>query len=335
MPPKPSVQLKGDEGVDAEEFLDLDNSDEGPPLHWRKPRIHPEIVNHGAAIARLAVELARLDRVTKRTDGKPVSSFLVEANELLNGACELVPSVTPLGSEDINPREVDAWVRRRIEKTCKRPVVPWEDICAEGEQAKNAPTRKVEMLRDGKPFTYTWKAYVQIEKEEGLRALLLRHAERIVFGDESARKHLKKIKLALWRLAHFKARLTWPIRKRKKWLKKRAKRAARSRKRLNVTNLLRESRWHWTRGLMLEALKAAPRNLNDARRTWLLDVVDRWRTASCRDFAGRLLAEAKAGLMREVDFNAIAFTRQLNPRGGSQRNSDVKPRTSDQEKGET
>jgi hypothetical protein len=318
MPPKPSVQLNDDEGVDAEEFLDLGNSDEGPPLHWRNPKIHPEIVNHGAAIARLAVELARLDRVTTRTDGKPVSSFLVEAKELLNGACELVPSVTILNGEGINTGEVNAWVRRRIEKTYKRPVVvPWEDICAEGKPAKNAPTRKVEILRDGKPFTYTWKAYVQIEKEEGLRALLSRHADRAAFGDEAARKYLKKITLALWRLAHFKERRTWPIRKRKKWLKKRAKRAARSRKRPNVAKLIRKSRWYWTRGLMLEALKAAPRNSTDTRRMWVLDVVDKWKAASCRDFAGRLLAAAKAGVLREVDFNAIALTRHLNPPGGS------------------
>jgi hypothetical protein len=321
MPKKQNAELPGDDEGYDDELVESEGAKKTlppAPLHWHEPKVHPEIVNHGAAIARLAVELARLDRMTTKSNQKKASAYLAEANALLNDACGLLPTIVNLSRPSADERE--RWSKERIEILCESPVVPWRDICAEGVLAKAAPKRKVKMQNgDGKLFTFTWKAYTQIEKSEGLRALLLRHAERMIFGNEWASKHLKKIERALVRFAHFKARKTWKVTRRKAWLQGRKRRAAKSRKRHKLSTLIRKSRWYWTVPMMVAAIKSTTLKDGLILRAWGREVIEHWRAAACRNFADRLLREAKAGVMSEKDFDAIAITRSLNPPGGCNR----------------
>lgn len=331
--------------IDESEDADENNDDElmesegtemplpPAPLHWHEPKVHPEIVSHGVAIAQLAIELARLNRATATSNQKSPLDYLAEANELLNHACGLVPSIINLSRPSADEKE--KWHKERLAIITERPVVPWRDICAEGVLAKDAPKRKVKMLNgEGKPFTYVWKAYTQIDKPEGLRALLLRHAERMAFGQGWASKHFKKIELALVRFAHFRTRKTWESERRKAWLQCRKKRADKSRKRPKLLKLLRSSSWYWNAPMMVDAIKLTPMNDGIALRAWGCEVIEQWKAAACRDFADRLLRAAKAGEMTTVNFDAIAETRKLHPPGGgNRRTSGDEPRTSGSKRG--
>lgn len=344
------MAAKQDENGMAEDWHDDDERSNGdrmvPPLHWKEPKLHPEIVAHGAELARLAVELTRLEHGRGNKDVSPLDC-LHDAGMLLQRAMELVPATANLSKPD--RQEYDRWMSDHLRKRFADNTVPWKVICSEGRRAEDAPKTTLHLHINGQRVTYEWKAYVQIEKEGGLKALLLKHAMRVCFHDAGQRWRVRAVEriLAIWAFHHMRRR--WFEEQRKAWWRRRLERRRslakrreaylgglsepkakdvehawkEQRKRRKMTRSLKALARHpdleWTVPFFKQATKELPNTTSWPSREWRTGLVQAWQELSAKDFAGRLLKWAQAGELRAVDFKSIATTRKLNPPGGKLR----------------
>jgi len=344
------MAAKQDDNGMAEEWRDDDEQTDGDrmvaPLHWKEPQFHPEIVAHGAELARLAVELTRLELSRGNKDVSP-SDCLHDAGMLLQRAMEMVPGTVNLSKPD--RQEYDRWMSDHLRKKFADNTVPWKVICAEGRRAEDAPKTTLHLLINGQRVTYEWKAYVQIEKEGGLKALLLKHAMRVCFQEAGQRWRVRAVERILEIWAFHYVRRRWNDGKRKAWWQRRLERrhhlakkreahlrglsepqakdaertwkeqSKRRKMKRSLMALARHSDLKWTLPSFKQAMKGMPETMPCSSREWRTGVVQAWQELSAKDFAGRLLTWAQAGELRAVDFKSIAITRKLNPPGGKLR----------------
>lgn len=340
---KQEIDHDEDDSFDLEEVLDPETT--AAPLHWRAPKIHPEIVAHGAELARLAIEMARLERSQGKTVVSPLEC-LEAAGMLFQRAMDMVPATVNLSRPD--RQEYDAWIRDQIaDKTTRKPV-PWAVICSEGQASNDARKTSVNLIIDGKTVSYEWKAYVQLEKEGGLKALLFKHAMRVCFQEKKQKWMVGRLKriLTVWAFHH--QRRLWDKAQREAWwnhrldkkrrgralfesklqelnefqikdlVRTRAEKLRRQRRMRRIVIVWRQFDMEWTAPFFREAMNQAqnsPWTCKEGRN----EVLKSWQQLSAKDFASRLLKWAQAGELRAADFKAIALTRKMNPPGGRQR----------------
>lgn len=337
-------ELEDDDSFDVEALLEPEPM--VAPPHWREPKIHPEIVAHGAHLARLAIEISRLER-GRDGHGRPPIDCLDDAGMLLQKAFEIVPCTVNMSRP--SREEHQEWVRGHIMADLRGRTVPRAVICSENKRASQAPKTRMRLTIGGKRVPYEWKAYVQVEKEGGLKALLFKHAMRMCFEDPVPRRRMCRLQriLAVWAFHH--QRRNWNAEKRREWWLKRRERKrlavefrasalarlkepqARAKKQEWEEKRKRSKRWRsikavsrhidisWAKPLFQAAVESMPNELRWPTVEWRRAVVQAWQEASAKDFAARLLRSARAGQLSITDFKAIAITRKLYPPGGAQR----------------
>lgn len=312
-------------------YPSIDRRELKPPQWWYEPTMNAEIVDHGAILAQLAIELARLEKSSGKS--RSPADCLLDASVLLQRACDLVPHTVNLSRGTSEER--DAWLKEHIANDIGEDRVPWKVICSEGKPAHEAPKTNVRLEIDGIPMTYQWKAYVQLEKEGGLKALLFRHATRVAFETGRSKHAVHRLRRILTLWACRRIRHDWPQGMRKRWWQKRRVRkisheartadgshkkmyevTAKRRKMRKFSHVLRAADLSWTYRFLVDALASIPAAKVSLARSWQEAIIAKWKETSTRDFADRLLESAQQGTLNIATFESIALTRKLNPPGG-------------------
>jgi hypothetical protein len=250
------------------------------PVECLEPRIHPEVVQHGAALASLAIQLARLKA------GDPMDC-LSEAGKLLEAAIRLVPSVGNISR--LSPDERDAYARTVfLAEQGDEEFVPWEWICQEGARIESVKPKLLRLEIGGKTQPYFWKPYRQAEsKRGGVRELFLKHAHRVGFEKPEQTNAIEHLRAMLEDLELDEEK---------------------------IAPVLSDGGLEWTAKVLAGAIAGARGERGSSE--WAASVIDEWTSRSVQDSADRLFAAAKAGRLRKIDFFELAITRKLHPPGG-------------------
>ncbi len=250
------------------------------PAECLEPRIHPEVVQHGAALAGLAIQLASLK------SGEPMDC-LPEAGRLLEAAIRLVPALANLAR--LPPDDRDAYTLRLFqEERGEEEFVPWEWICQEGARPENVKPKSMKIKIGGKPQAYLWRPYRQTEsKRGGVRELFLKHAHRVGFEKPEQTNAIEHLRAMLEALELDEEK---------------------------IAPVLSDGGLEWTAKVLAAAIAGARGERGSSE--WAASIIENWTRRSTQDSADRLFATAKAGRLRKVDFFELAITRKLHPPGG-------------------